>query len=97
MKDFVYLKDVVTLSYDPTLCNACGMCVKVCPRAVFEISEKKAHVVNRDNCMDCGACAMNCSTMAITVKSGQGCGCATGVIESFFNGGQSDCACAKGC
>lgn len=93
----VYLKDVVTLDLDPSLCNACGMCIKVCPRAVFELSDKKAHIVNRDNCLECGACALNCSTKAIHVNSGLGCGCATGVIEGFFNGNTSECACSKGC
>jgi NAD-dependent dihydropyrimidine dehydrogenase PreA subunit len=97
MKEFVYLKDVVTLELDQSLCNACGMCVKVCPRTVFKISEKKAHIINRDNCMECGACALNCSTLALTVNSGLGCGCATGVIEGYFNGSQSGCDCSKGC
>ena len=97
MKEFVYLKDVVTLELDQSLCNACGMCVKVCPRAVFQIFEKKAHIINRDNCMECGACALNCSTSALTVNSGLGCGCATGVIEGYFNGSQADCECSKGC
>jgi NAD-dependent dihydropyrimidine dehydrogenase PreA subunit len=97
MKEFVYLKDVVTLSLDPSLCNACGLCVKVCPRSVFKIFDKKAHMTNRDNCMECGACALNCSTMAIRVNSGLGCGCATGVIEGYFSGSQSVCDCSKAC
>jgi NAD-dependent dihydropyrimidine dehydrogenase PreA subunit len=96
MRDFVYLKNVVTLRLDQEKCNACGMCVKVCPRAVFAISDKKAHIVNRDYCMECGACALNCEKQAITVLSGLGCGCATGIIEGYF-GGTSECACTKGC
>jgi NAD-dependent dihydropyrimidine dehydrogenase PreA subunit len=97
MKDLVYLKEVVTLKLDQALCNACGMCVKVCPHAVFRITYKKAYIVNRDHCMECGACALNCDQNAISVKSGLGCGCATGVIEGYFNGSQSGCDCSKGC
>jgi NAD-dependent dihydropyrimidine dehydrogenase PreA subunit len=97
MKDLVYLKNVVTLSLNQTLCNACGMCVKVCPRAVFKILNKKAQIVNRNYCMECGACALNCAKLAITVNSGMGCGCATGIIEGFFSGNPSECKCSKGC
>jgi ferredoxin len=96
MEDFVYLKDVVTLSLDAEKCNACGMCVKVCPHAVFKIYGKKSRIVRRDYCMECGACALNCEQQAITVKSGLGCGCATGIIEGYFNGGKSDCSCTPG-
>ncbi len=95
MKDFVYLKDVVTLELDQAKCNACGMCVKVCPHAVFAISEGKAHIIDRDKCMECGACALNCEKRAIKVLSGLGCGCATGIIEGYFNGGKSDCSCSS--
>jgi NAD-dependent dihydropyrimidine dehydrogenase PreA subunit len=96
MKDLVYLKDIVTLELDQAKCNACGMCVKVCPHAVLAISGKKAHIVNRDYCMECGACQMNCEMNAIAVLSGLGCGCATGIIEGYF-GGNSECSCSKGC
>ncbi len=95
MKDIVYLKNVVTLQLDQSKCKACGMCIKVCPRAVFRISGGKACIVNRDNCLECGACALNCERGAITVLSGKGCGCATGIIEGYFNSGKSECSCAK--
>jgi NAD-dependent dihydropyrimidine dehydrogenase PreA subunit len=96
MKDFVYLKDVVTLELDHSKCNGCGMCLKVCPHAVFAMTGGKAHISRRDYCMECGACQMNCEKQAISVLSGLGCGCATGIIEGYF-GGTSECGCTKGC
>jgi len=36
MKDFVYLRDVVTLQLHEEKCNGCGMCIKVCPHAVWD-------------------------------------------------------------
>jgi NAD-dependent dihydropyrimidine dehydrogenase PreA subunit len=96
MNDFLYLKDVVTLQLDQSKCNGCGMCVKVCPHTVFTISGGKAQMSRRDYCMECGACQLNCEKMAISVLSGLGCGCATGIIEGYFKG-SSECACSKGC
>lgn len=93
MKDFVYLKDVVTLQLNRDKCNGCRMCLNVCPHEVFKISTGKAQIINRDYCMECGACALNCAQEAISVLSGLGCGCATGIIEGYFKGGNPDCGC----
>ncbi len=30
-----YLQDIVTLELDVPKCNGCGMCIEVCPHAVF--------------------------------------------------------------
>ena len=84
MNGLVYLSNVVTLELDPLKCNGCRMCTIVCPHNVFEMVNKKAVIVNRDLCMECGACRRNCSTGAINVKAGVG--CASAVINSFAKG-----------
>ncbi len=76
MKELVYLKNVVTLKLDKNKCIGCELCTIVCPHTVFKIKEKKAVIVNRDACMECGACAMNCSVQAIEVSAGVGCAAA---------------------
>lgn len=68
-----YLPDVVTLKLEPELCNGCRMCTLVCPHAVFAVDDGKAWIVDRDACMECGACAVNCRTGALFVESGVGC------------------------
>ena len=68
-----YLKNVVTLRIDPSRCSGCGMCATVCPHPVFRIQDGKAHIVNLDLCMECGACAKNCAENALTVRAGVGC------------------------
>jgi ferredoxin len=91
MDNQLYLKNVVTLAYDPLICNGCAMCVDVCPHGVFAIVNKKAQITNRDKCMECGACSLNCATKAISVESGVG--CATAVIYGFFSKGEPTCGC----
>lgn len=91
----IYLKNVVTLSYNANLCNGCKMCVDVCPHGVFSMLGKKAYITNRDKCMECGACALNCKENAITVN--RGVGCATAVINSMINGKEATCGCGPTC
>lgn len=67
------------------------MCTKVCPHAVFEISKGKALIRNRDHCMECGACALNCPQDAIFVKSGVG--CAAGILNGILNNSEPTCGC----
>lgn len=93
MNELIYLSDVVTLQLCTETCNGCGMCVKVCPHDVFELSGKKARIINRDFCMECGACALNCQVNAISVKSGVG--CAAGILNGILNNTEPSCGCSE--
>jgi NAD-dependent dihydropyrimidine dehydrogenase PreA subunit len=91
MNNLVYLRNVVTLTLDQEKCNGCGMCIKVCPHEVLGLKGGKAFILNRDFCMECGACSLNCSVHAIFVKSGVG--CAAGIINGYLNNNESSCSC----
>lgn len=67
------------------------MCTKVCPHAVFAYVDGKIAPVNREACMECGACFMNCPTTAIEVESGVG--CAAAMIKAALTGGPETCDC----
>ncbi len=64
---------VNTLKYDPAKCVNCLLCVFVCPHAVFAPNEHVVKIVRHEECMECGACRINCPADAIEVDSGVGC------------------------
>ena len=88
-----YLPNVVTLELDVNKCNGCKMCLYVCPHAVFAYENKRAVIADRDACMECGACALNCEPGAITVQKGVG--CAEAVLNSMVRGGEPSCDCGE--
>ncbi len=93
MQSLRYLEDAVTLSLDAEKCNGCRQCTLVCPHGVFAVGDdKRAYLADRGACMECGACALNCSTGAITVEPGVG--CAAAIIHSWIYGGEPSCGCA---
>ncbi len=87
-----YLKNVVTLKLNEARCTGCAMCTKVCPHAVFELKNAKARIKDINNCMECGACALNCKDDALSVKSGVG--CAAGIINGILNNTEPSCDCS---
>jgi formate hydrogenlyase subunit 6/NADH:ubiquinone oxidoreductase subunit I len=80
-------------------CIGCGLCANVCPHAVFAMGERKAggliasksvaSLINKEACMECGACQMNCPVDAIQVQSGVG--CAVAMIRAALTGGPEIC------
>ena len=91
MRNFAYLKNVVTLELNPERCVGCGMCLIVCPHTVFRLEDGRAQIGDRDSCMECGACALNCPVDAIQVTAGVG--CATAVINSMLGRTNAGCCC----
>jgi NAD-dependent dihydropyrimidine dehydrogenase PreA subunit len=94
MKGQNYLKGIVSLAYDSSKCIGCRLCVEVCPHEVFMMDGKIALLVNIDNCMECGACEINCEPGAIRVNSGVG--CASAYIYGFLNKTEPNCDCSGG-
>jgi NAD-dependent dihydropyrimidine dehydrogenase PreA subunit len=86
-----YLKNVTTLQFDVGKCTGCKRCIEVCPHGVFVIDNGRARIDDLDACMECGACALNCSAEAIKVESGVG--CAAGIIIGAVRGTEPSCGC----
>jgi nitroreductase/Pyruvate/2-oxoacid:ferredoxin oxidoreductase delta subunit len=46
-------------------CVGCGLCVRVCPSFVLDVSNAKAFIARRDWCIGCGHCAAICPMDAL--------------------------------
>lgn len=91
-----YVRGGETLRLDPAKCVKCGMCIEVCPQAVFRMEERSVEIADRGACMECGACEQNCPTEALEVRAGVG--CATGMLMGRLTGsakccGDDQCCC----
>jgi len=67
------------------------MCVQVCPHEVLEIKDQKAVILEKDRCMECGACMKNCSFEAIYVRVGVG--CAYAILMGKIRRSEPTCGC----
>ncbi len=94
MQSIRYLDNVVTLTLDDAKCVGCRMCTQVCPHGVLALHGRKAGIVDRNGCMECGACVLNCATGALRVTPGVG--CADYIIQSWIKG-KSKAACGPNC
>lgn len=84
-----YLSGVVSLTYYPNKCTGCRRCTEVCPQGVFVIEKGKARIVDKDACIECGACMKNCAFEALKVDTGVG--CAAAVLASRKKKPESCC------
>ncbi|MBD3390780.1 MAG: ferredoxin [Chitinivibrionales bacterium] len=86
-----YVKGVSTLDLDVSKCTGCERCTEVCPHGVFVMENGKAHIIDKDLCMECGACRLNCESAAISVEAGVG--CAAAIIYGILAGTEPQCSC----
>lgn len=91
MRSLRYIEEAVTLSYDAEKCTGCRRCTEVCPHQVFALRDKRAVIVDRGACIECGACQRNCASGAISVDAGVG--CAAAIINGWLTGSEPSCDC----
>ena len=62
---------------------------EISKQQVWQLRDKKAAIVDRDACMECSACAVNCAEGAISVRKGVG--CASALVASALGLRQTEC------
>lgn len=78
-----------TLRFLPGKCINCGMCLVVCPHAVFTAGKRTVSLAQPQRCIECGACQLNCPVGAIRVDAGVG--CAAAMINAALKGSSEPC------
>ena len=53
---------------DQSVCVACGVCMKACPRDAISIYRGCYAVVENDKCVGCGLCGKHCPAGCICQK-----------------------------
>ncbi|MBZ5543828.1 MAG: 4Fe-4S binding protein, partial [Acidobacteriia bacterium] len=61
-------RQLIAYRIEPTLCDGCGACVRVCTSEAILGEKKKAHVIDNGKCIKCGACLEVCQPKAIFVE-----------------------------
>jgi ferredoxin len=90
MKSLRYIENIVTLTLNEEKCTGCGLCETVCPHRVFGKNGDKMKIIDKNGCMECGACARNCPVSAVSVSPGVGC---AGYIISGWIHGKENASC----
>jgi len=61
-------RKLIIYEIDPTLCNGCGACVKVCAGQAILGEKDQPHQINSAKCTKCGACLEVCQPKAVLVS-----------------------------
>ena len=61
-------RELIVYEIEPTLCDGCHACVRVCTTDAILGENKKLHTIDRSKCIRCGACLEVCQPKAIVVS-----------------------------
>ena len=62
------MRAIDSIMVDDVLCKACGICVDLCPKSVYDMDQDGKPVVTRlDDCNGCLFCEWHCPDFAIRV------------------------------
>jgi NADH:ubiquinone oxidoreductase subunit F (NADH-binding)/(2Fe-2S) ferredoxin/NAD-dependent dihydropyrimidine dehydrogenase PreA subunit len=64
-------KPLIEYWVDPNLCTGCAACTRVCPQLCIAGEKQAPHIINKMQCIKCGACYDVCRFDAILVRSGE--------------------------
>jgi len=63
------MRAIGSIMVDDELCKACGICVDLCPKRVYDLDKAgKPVVVRLDDCNGCLFCEWHCPDFAVRVQ-----------------------------
>ena len=76
---------LLTIALDQDLCTGAAFCAEVCPKDVFVIdrSRRRAELARPDECVQCGACIVQCPFDALSFAAPDGSSVAPAVIREY--------------
>jgi NADH-quinone oxidoreductase subunit F/NADP-reducing hydrogenase subunit HndC len=60
-------RELITYSIEPTLCDGCHACVRMCSSEAILGEKDKVHTIDNAKCIKCGACLEVCQPQAVLV------------------------------
>ncbi len=67
------VKRVFRIGFRKDLCKRCGICIKICPKEVFDQEKLGYPIISRiDDCTGCGLCEQHCPDFALWVQNETG-------------------------
>ncbi|MBI4462054.1 MAG: NADH-quinone oxidoreductase subunit NuoF [Acidobacteria bacterium] len=60
-------RELITYSIEPTLCDGCHACVRVCTSEAILGEKDEVHTIDAAKCIKCGACLEVCQPQAVLV------------------------------
>jgi NAD-dependent dihydropyrimidine dehydrogenase PreA subunit len=65
---------LLTVALDADRCQGRAICLEVCPKDCFEVDSKahKASIISENECVQCGACIVQCPEDALAFVDGSG-------------------------
>jgi NADH:ubiquinone oxidoreductase subunit F (NADH-binding)/(2Fe-2S) ferredoxin/NAD-dependent dihydropyrimidine dehydrogenase PreA subunit len=63
-------RELIVYEIDPTLCDGCHACVRVCASDGILGEKKQPHRIDSAKCIKCGACLEVCKPKAVLVSTG---------------------------
>ena len=62
------LHEVPSYYIDPDKCKACMICLRKCPVGAIDGGKSKIHIIDQEQCIQCGTCFDVCKLEAIEVR-----------------------------
>jgi NAD-dependent dihydropyrimidine dehydrogenase PreA subunit len=85
LKSGLHADRLFRIALDKRRCRGAGFCADVCPRGCFQVDRQRhvAAILRAHDCVQCGACIVQCPFDALSFRSPDGRGILPGTIRKY--------------